>query len=76
MYFTACGLPSANDSVLCRYTREFLGYGGNRNRRDILLLGDESGSIGWINYEKIKTHFKVSEDRLSNGSIVMIKTCS
>ena len=27
--------------------------------RDILLIADESGSVGWVNFEKIKTSFKV-----------------
>ena len=27
--------------------------------RDLLLIADESGSIGWINFEKIKINFKV-----------------
>jgi len=45
--------------MICRYTRSVLGYDGNDKQRDIMLLGDESGSVGRVNYEKIKEHFKV-----------------
>lgn len=63
LFFKACepekevGLKPAE--IACQFTESFLGYDSGSKQRDILLLGDESGSIGWINYEKIKKVFKV-----------------
>jgi len=49
-----------DESVLCRFVRNYLGYNKNPRMRDMLLLADESGSIGWYNFEKIKNTFKVN----------------
>uniref|UniRef100_H2ZJ91 VWFA domain-containing protein n=1 Tax=Ciona savignyi TaxID=51511 RepID=H2ZJ91_CIOSA len=35
--------------------------------RDILLLGDESGSIGWYNFEKMKNAFKAVAQNVNGG---------
>ena len=52
----------STDSLICRYTQDVIVHGDGK-KRDILFLGDESGSVGWVNYEKIKNHFKVMEPK-------------
>ncbi|XP_039268027.2 uncharacterized protein LOC120343026 isoform X1 [Styela clava] len=66
----ACIVPGSKkalEKTICRFTEEVLGYKKNHRKRDLLLIGDESGSIGWVNFAKIKENFKAIARNIRGG---------